>query len=326
VLVYATYLGGGSSDEGYSVATDSAGSAYVTGLTGSTDFPTANPMQPARNGALNDAFVVKIDPTGTRLVYATYFGGNKYDVGHGIAVDAAGNAYVTGTTQSADFPTRNALQPALAGNGNAFVTKLNATGSALVYSTYLGGTNGDDGQAIAVDKDGRAYVTGETYSTNFPVVNALQPAKRGTSGSSDAFIAKLDASGAALVYSTYLGGNASDAGHGIAVDAGGNAYVAGNVAGADFPTLNARQPIYGGGGDGFVAKVGPSGSLLYSTYLGGSDLDTAKAIAVTADGRAYVTGSTSSIDFPAVNAERRPTAKPPCTRASTAARAGARSG
>ena len=210
VLVYATYLGGGGSDVGYSVATDSAGSTYVTGATASTDFPTVNPLQPAlRNALWSDAFVLKIDPTGTRLVYATYFGGNEGDAGRGIAIDAGGNAYVTGLTRSTDFPTRNAVQPAYGGNGDAFVMKLNADGSALTYSTYLGGTNGDDSHAIAVDRGGRAHVTGETYSTNFPVVNAMQPAKRGTSGTPDAFISTLDASGVALVYSTYLGGTST---------------------------------------------------------------------------------------------------------------------
>jgi glucose/arabinose dehydrogenase len=308
VLAYATYLGGSSSDSGDAVATDSAGSVYVTGVTGSTDFPTVNPVQSTlKNTTRSDAFVVKIDPTGTRVLYATYFGGSENDSGSGIAVDAGGNAYVTGLTRSSDLPTRNAVQSTYGGNGDGFVMKLNADGSALTYSTYLGGSNGDDSHAIAVDRDGGASITGETNSSNFPVVNALQAARRGGAGSSDAFISKLEPSGAALAYSTYLGGNASDAGRGIALDAGGNAYVAGDVIGAlpggDFPTLNARQPAYGGGtSDAFVAKVTPRGSLLYSTYLGGSESDSAKAIAVTSQGRAYITGSTGSSDFPAVSA------------------------
>jgi glucose/arabinose dehydrogenase/photosystem II stability/assembly factor-like uncharacterized protein len=307
VVVYATYLGGGGSDYGNAVAIDSAGGVYVTGVTASTDFPTVNPVQPARGSTTwSDAFVLKIDPTGTRVLYATYFGGSLGETGAGIAVDAGGNAYVTGETRSTDFPTQNAVQPAPpGGNGNAFVLKLKADGS-LAYSTYLGGSNGAYGRAIAVDRDGRACVTGDTFSTNFPVVNALQAAKRGTSTTPDAFISKLDASGGAFVYSTYLGGTAYDTGRGIAVDAAGNAYVAGDVTGSvvsDFPTLNARQPAFGGGtSDAFIARIAPGGALLYSTYLGGKDADVARAIAVTPDGRAYITGSTRSFDFPAVNA------------------------
>ena len=307
VVVYATYLGGSAYDYGNAVAIDNAGSVYVTGVTGSTDFPTVNPVQPAPGSTTwSDAFVLKIDSTGTRVAYATYVGGSQGETGVGIAVDAGGNAYVTGETRSTDFPTQNGVQPAPpAANGSAFVLKLKADGS-LAYSTYLGGSSGAYGRAIAVDRDGRAYVTGETFSTNFPVVNALQAAKRGTAGTPDAFISKLDASGAGFVYSTYLGGTAYDTGRGIAVDAAGNAYVAGDVTGSvvtDFPTLHARQPTFGGGtSDAFIAKIAPGGALLYSTYLGGTDTDVARAISVTPDGRAYITGSTRSFDFPAVNA------------------------
>ena len=306
VVAYSTYLGGDSGDAGSSVATDSAGNVYVTGVTASTDFPTAASVQPARNGARDDAFVVKIDPTGTRLLYATYFGGSDGDGGTGIAIDATGSAYVTGSTASADFPTRNALQPNRGGgSSDGFVVKLNAAGSAVVYATYLGGAGPDIPSAIAVDSDGRVHVTGQTQSTNFPVVNALQAAKSGLSLTWDVFVSMLDASGAALVYSTYLGGTLHERGNGIAVDAAGNAYVAGTTSSTDFPTLNARQPAYGGGiGDGFIAKVGPGGALLYATYLGGGDFDDLTAVAVTPQGRAYVTGSTHSIDFPSVNAQQ----------------------
>ena len=311
VVLYSTYLGGDGSDGVSATATDSAGSVYVTGTTASTDFPTVNALQEARNGDRPDAFVAKIDSTGTRLLYATYFGGSDSDGGSGIAIDASGNAYVTGSTRSADFPTRNAVQPNRGGDNDAFIVKLNPGGSAVVYATYLGGSGADDVSAIAVDSDGRAHVTGRTQSTNFPVVNALQPAKRGLSLVYDAFVSTLEASGASLVYSTYLGGTGHDGGNGIAVDAAGNAYVAGNTASQDFPTLNARQPSYGGGvGDGFVAKISPGGTLLYATYLGGSDSDGLTAIAVTSQGRAYVTGSTWSIDFPAVNAHKATNGQP----------------
>src|SRR5437773_487076 len=183
-----------------------------------------------------------IDPT---LVYATYLGSSGWDYGSGIAVDAAGSAYVTGSTSSADFPTANALQAAKAGFQNAFVTKLNPTGSALVYSTYLGGSGGDGGTGIAVDTAGSAYVTGATSSIDFPTVNPLQAAY---GGDGDAFVSKLDAAGSALLSSTYLGGSGADAGYGIAVDTLGNAYVTGETRSTDFPTTpGAIQTTYSGG-------------------------------------------------------------------------------
>src|SRR5438094_3145206 len=183
-----------------------------------------------------------IDPT---LVYATYLGSSGWDYGSGIAVDAAGSAYVTGSTSSADFPTANALQAAKAGFQNAFVTKLNPTGSALVYSTYLGGSGGDGGTGIAVDTAGSAYVTGSTSSIDFPTVNPLQAAY---GGGGDAFVSKLDAAGSALLYSTYLGGSGGDGGYSVAVDAAGSAYVTGSTNSTDFPTTpGAIQTTYSGG-------------------------------------------------------------------------------
>jgi glucose/arabinose dehydrogenase/photosystem II stability/assembly factor-like uncharacterized protein len=316
VIVYSTYLGGSSSEAGQSVATDRAANMYVTGYTWSADFPTVSPLQPALHpngrGVPRDAFVSKIDPTGTRLVYSTYFGGDDVDSGYGIAVDAAGSAYVTGLTYSADLPVVNALQTARRGIDDAFAVKLNPAGSALVYSTYLGGSGGDEGRGIAVDAAGRAHIAGTTYSNDFPLANAWQSARRGVPQNPDVFVSKLDASGMSFVYSTYLGGTGVEEGHGIALDAGGNAYLTGVVSGSggDFPTLNARQPVPGGLQDAFVAKFSLSGSLLYSTYLGGSDVDIAKAIAVTPDGRTYVTGSTRSLDFPTINAQKPANGQP----------------
>jgi len=256
-LVYSTYLGGNGDDYGYGIAVDQAGAAYVTGYTSSANFPTANALQPAYGNGNDDAFVVKLNPSGSALVYSTYLGGTSDDYGYGIAVDQAGAAYVTGHTRSTNFPTANALQPASGGGDDAFVVKLNPSGSALVYSTYLGGSGYDEGTGIAVDQAGAAYVTGATSSANFPTANALQPAN---GGYADAFVVKLNPSGSALVYSTYLGGIAQEEGHGIAVDQGSNAYVAGQTQSIDFPTINALQPTLGSTSssnfDAFVAKIG----------------------------------------------------------------------
>jgi hypothetical protein len=249
-----------------------------------------------------------IDPV---LSYSTFLGGSSGDYAYAVAVDGAGAVYLTGQTYSANFPLVNPAQPAYAGGGDAFVAKLNPAGTALVYATYLGGsggcgTSGDDsGQGIAVDPQGSAYVTGYTEACNFPVLNALQPAFGG--GGADAFAAKFSAGGA-LAYSTYLGGAANDSGNAVAVDAAGNAFVMGVTSSADFPTYNALQPVYGGGwSDAFVSKIDAGGAAFdYSTYLGGSGPESYSfgigGIAVDAKDRAYVTGETSSYDFPTYKA------------------------
>jgi len=294
-LVYSTYLGGGLDEYGSGIAVDASGNAYVTGRTYSTNFPTASPLQ-ATYGGGGDAFVAKLNPLGSALVYSTYLGGSGNDSGSGIAVDSSGNAYVTGDTSSTNFPTASPLQATLEGTQDAFVAKLNAAGSALVYSTYVGGSGSDVGRRIAVDSSGNAYITGYTASTNFPTASPLQ----GTyGGGDDAFVAKLNAAGSALVYSTYLGGSANDYGYGIAVDSSGSAYVTGYTYSTNFPTVSPLQETYGGGTDAFVAKLNAAGSaLVYSTYLGGSDFDYGRGIGVDSSGNAYVTGETSSTNFP----------------------------
>jgi len=305
--VYSTYIGGSGEDAGFGIALDLAGNAYVAGWTDSEDFPTANPIQPTRGkgggefGSFFDAFALKLNSTGSKLVYSTYLGGSDFDLGLGIAVDPLGNAYVTGVTESDDFPTAHAIQLTHGGRADAFVTKLNSTGSRLVYSTYLGGSDFERGLGIAADAVGNAYVTGLTHSANFPVVNAIQPTLGG--GQFDAFVAKLNSSGSSLIYSTFLGGDGVDLGQGIAADLLGNAYLTGVTCSSNFPTANAIQPTYQGGCDAFVTKLNPRGSiLLYSTYLGGSDFDIGSGIAVDLASNAYVVGSTRSINFPTVNA------------------------
>ena len=295
-LIYSTYLGGSGTDVGNGIEVDSAGNVYITGLTYSTDFPTESPPYGALGGSV-DVFVTKLNAAGSALLYSTYLGGSGTDEGQGIAVDSAGNAYVTGWTNSTDFP-QAPPGGTLNGGRDAFVAKLDAAGSALLYSTYLGGSSIDGGKDIAVDSDDCAYVVGDTFSTDFPTESPLQATYGG--GTTDAFVAKLSAVGSALLYSTYLGGSGTDEGKGIALDEHGNAHVTGWTTSNNFPTANPLQSSNNGGPhDAFVAKLNAAGSgLLYSTYLGGSDVDTGEGIAVDSSGDTYVTGQVRSTDFP----------------------------
>lgn len=254
-LVYSTYIGGFTGDTATAIAVDAAGNAYVTGATGSNDFPvTPGAFQRNLAGARSvNAFILKLTADGSSLSYSTFLGGSgdgvnaAFDFAYGIAVDASGSAYVTGSTGSVDFPTTpGAVQPALNLYLDAFVTKLNSTGSSLVYSTYLGGDQYEEGRGIALDAGGNAYVTGYTLSKVFPVTpDALQP---GNTEPPDAFVSKLNATGTALLYSTYFGGSGTDTGNAIAVDRAGNAYVAGMTESYDFPTTKgALKSEFGGG-------------------------------------------------------------------------------
>jgi hypothetical protein len=319
-LVYSTYLGGAGFDTGTAIAVDHRGNAYVTGVTSSADWPTTpGAFQPSFAGpSFFDAFVAKLDPSGSGLVYSTYLGGNGIDQASGIAVDADDSAYVTGSTTSTNFPTTaGAFQTTLAStssfNADAFVTKLNAAGTALVYSTYLGGSGNDQGAAIAVDPRGNAYTTGLTRSIDFPTTaGAFQTTFASASiFIDDAFVTKLNSDGSGLVYSTYLGGGNEDRGVGIAVDERGNVYATGLTNSSNFPTANAFQPVQAGGldpfgevlFDAFVTKLDPSGSVLvYSTYLGGGGDDRASDIAIDPRGNAYIVGITDSVNFPVANA------------------------
>jgi hypothetical protein len=294
-LVYSTYLGGSGDEGSTDLAVNSAGDVYATGSTGSTDFPTVNPIQSTNHGG-SDSFVTKINADDSAIVYSTYLGGSMYDHVNGIAVDAAGKVYLSGETQSTDFPTKNAIQATYAGNSDAFVTKINAGGSALVYSTYLGGSLQDVGARIAVDSAGNAYVTGFTSSTDLPTANAIQPANAGVL---NAFVTKINANGSAFVYSTYLGGSVYDGGVDIAADSLGEAFVVGWTWSADFPTINAIQPTLAGNSDAFVTKINAEGSgFVYSTYLGGRGVDSPNRIEVDSAGSAYIGGLTKSSGFP----------------------------
>ncbi|MEW6736371.1 MAG: SBBP repeat-containing protein [Acidobacteriota bacterium] len=231
-----------------------------------------------------------IDPV---LSYAKSLRGNSEDEGISITVDANGNAYITGVTNSGNFPTGNPLQAVYAGSGDVFVTKLNTSGE-LVYSTYLGGSNSDQGNGIAIDSLGNAYIAGTTSSINFPILNAVQSSN---AGRDDIFIAQLSASGT-LLYSTYLGGDNDDRGNSITVSSAGNAYVTGETRSTNFPTINSLQATYSGNIDAFISQLSTSGTLLYSTYLGGSNFDIGNGITIDSAGSVYVAGQTRSNDFP----------------------------
>ncbi len=299
VVSYSSYLGGSEMSAVTGVAVDSVGDLYATGWTEALDFPIDGAIQVSNQGGV-DAFVVKMNPAGTALMYATYIGGRGDDRGAGIAVDSSGQAYVTGSTSSDNFPLASPIRSTLTGGRAAFALKLNAAGSALLYSTYLGGSNYDLGNAIAVDGSGNAYIAGDTLSVDFPVVNAFQ---RVSAGNMDAFITKFNPTGG-IILSTFLGGAGNDHAGGIAVDASGNIYVAGGTSSLNFPVLNAIQNQNAGGQDAFATKLSASGStLLYSTYLGGAGGSPAapeegNSIVVDSGGNAYVAGVTNSVNFP----------------------------
>jgi hypothetical protein len=274
----------------------------VVGDATSLNFPATGFQKGNRGG--QDAFVAKLSPDGTRLVYSTYLGGGSTDHGSAIAVDMSGSAYVTGSTWSADFPVASAFRGTLAGGQDAFVTRLSSDGGTLLFSTYLGGSGGsvaypEAGQGIALDTQGNAYVAGVTSSADFPVLHPLAASLRGWT---DAFVSKLSASGV-LVYSTYLGGSGVDFGNAVAVDSGGSAYIAGCTYSSDLPVFNAVQNTSGGDYDAFLAKLSATGdSLLYLTYLGGSGSDTATAVALDPATNIYLAGYTLSPNFPLLNA------------------------
>jgi hypothetical protein len=306
-LIYSTYLGGTGTDDAVGIAIDATDNVYAAGLTSSTNFPTtSSPLQGYLTGSTGSGFLTKLNSTGTALVYSTYVGGSSGGVGDSalaVAVDSSDNAYVTGQTHSSTFHTTAGVFQTTCGScpseSNSFVRVINPAGTAYVYSTFLGGSGIDSGSSIAVDSAQNAYVTGTTTSTNFPTTaGTLQPAY-GTGASSDAFVAKVNPTGTALVYSTYLGGGGVNIGLGIAVDGNNNAYVTGSTNSSTFPTVSPTQVKYGGGDtDAFVSELNATGTaLLFSTYLGGAGDEDANEVsgAIAVDGpgaNIYVTGNT----------------------------------
>ncbi|MEM7343321.1 MAG: SBBP repeat-containing protein [Chloroflexota bacterium] len=329
-LVYSTYLGGSgncANDDGLGIAVDSAGNAYVTGFVQAHDFPTVNAYDTTKGDGTggaddtsNDAFITKLNPTGNALLYSTYLGGNDRvdDIGYGLTLDASGNVYITGQTLSDSFPTRNSYQSSRNGSGlsmgDGFIAKIDTSKSgdaSLIYSSYLGGSNNDQATGISADDNGKAYITGQTDSTNFPTRNSYQGSYGG--GDFDAFVAGFDTTksgDSSLIYSSYLGGsgdegknvNPYNAVGGIARDSAGNIYITGATKSTNFPIKAPYQSNNAGGYDLFVAKFNPNqsgeNSLIYSTYLGGSQDDVGYHLTANTIGNVSVTGSTASSDFP----------------------------
>jgi len=334
-LSYSTYIGGSLNEGARGIGLDASGNVYIAGNTTSSNLPTISAYQANFGGQTanylgGDAFVAKFSPSGA-LVYLTYLGGSADDGASSLAVDPAGNVYLTGQTTSTNFPTVGAYQATFGGmggnaiirTGDAFVTKLNPSGNQLIYSTYLGGNQDDSGTAITIDSAGNAYIAGATRSMNFPVTTGAYQAKLAGVGGEpikpccdlpswdpgDAFIAKLDPTGATLVFSTYLGGTSDDNAFTIALDSANNVYVGGCTISSNFPTTpGAFQQVWGGSepqneflnsGDGFVTKLNPAGTaLVYSTFFGGGGDDCVSAIAVDSTGNVYMTGSTSTMNLP----------------------------
>jgi len=305
VITYSTYLGG-SDDEGiFGIKFDAQGNLHVAGETSSVNFPIRNPVQ-GNLGGDYDCFVAKFDHSGSKLIYSTYLGGSMYDHCTGLAVDWRGSAYVAGVSFSSDFPIKNAIQQALKGKSNAFISRLSPSGSELVFSTFLGGSSSDEAGDIALDTAGNVYIAGFTNSLNFPTTpGAYQSVcDRGALPGvciGDAFAAKLSPTGRKLLYSTYLGGSGYDSGNGIAVNRDGALLIAGQTGSSDFPVQDAFQSSLAGPFNAFVTKLNTDGSgLVFSTYLGGNGFDAATGVAIDAHGSVYVTGNTSSTNFPTV--------------------------
>lgn len=303
-LEYSGYLGGSNTETTYDVAVDALGNAYIVGDTISSDFPTLAPIQGPSTLATTDVFLTKLNPQGQR-VFSTYLGGSGSDSGLAIALDPQGNIYLTGVTSSADFPTRAPFQGERRGSADAFVVKLNPSGSAILYSTYFGGSaveNLPAGAAgIAVSAEGGAVITGLTGSADLPTAAAFQPALR---GATDAFVAAFSPDGQTLAFATYLGGELDERPRDLALSGAGAVYITGYTTSTEFPTKSAFQPQSASPGDqdAFVTRLSPEGALLASTYLGGAGVDEGLAITVDSTGAAYVTGTHGQNGFPRAGA------------------------
>ena len=299
-LLFSTFLGGNGLDEVGSVTTDSSGSIYIVGSTESSNFPILNAFNGTYDGVNGDAFLTKLSPSGN-LLFSTYFGGNGLEYGNAVSVDATGNVYIAGITQSGNLPVKNAWNTTYGGGDDSFVAKFNSTGQ-LQYSTYVGGSTDDDTYAMAVNATGTVFITGDTISSNYPVINGYQTVYQASNDM--AFVSEFNATGS-LVYSTLFGGTSATEAYGISVDSNGNYAFVGDTNSNDLPTLNAFNSTFNANAhyEAFVTIFNASNKLISSTYVGGNTGDT-KAYGVASDdnGSVYVTGTTYANDFPVLNA------------------------
>ncbi len=302
-LIYSTYIGGGSGEDiGYDITVDSNENAYITGFTESPNYDITSGAYQITSGGGSDAFVTKLNATGTSLIYSTYIGGSNSERGEGISIDNNNNPYITGYTRSTNFAvTSGAFQTTYSGGTyiDAFVTKLNTTGTALIYSTYIGGTANDHGCAIAIDSSGNAYITGYTWSTDYDLTAGVY--QTSNAGYEDVFVTKLNASGTAIIFSTLIGGSDSDGGEDIVIDNSGNSFITGITWSGDYDiTAGVFQTSNNGVANAFVTKLNANGTtLIYSTYIGGTtNHNSASSIAIDANGNAIITGNTGATDYP----------------------------
>ncbi|MEW5978489.1 MAG: SBBP repeat-containing protein, partial [Acidobacteriota bacterium] len=299
VVVYSIPFGGvGSHDQPVGLAVAEPDCLVLVGTTSSVGFPTTSGSFAESAHGAQDVYVSELNADGSALLFSTFLGGSSSDFASAVAVDGIGNIFVSGSTDSLDFPIEKPLQQTKRGLADAFLTKLNSQGNALVYSTYLGGSDFESVVGVQVDRNGNTYVAGRTSSSDFPLYNPWQPELR---GGTSVFITKAAPDGGTLVYST-LFGSSQECPSGLALDEAGSVYCSGWTIGPDLPTKNAVQAFLRGSSDAFLSKFSPAGDeLVYSTYLGGSQGDVALGIAVDASGSAYLTGSTTSKDFPSTN-------------------------
>lgn len=308
-LIYSTYLGGEGGENALAIDIDNEGNIYMTGFTNSVDFPEVKSLLTHQDGS-HSVFVTKVAADGQTLIYSVYFGGSENEVARGIVVDEVGQAIVTGVTKSKNFPGVSSLQGFGGGERDAFIAKLSATGDRFIYSTYLGGSNDDYGNDIALDHAGNIYVTGYTTSIDFlSDKKLLYPGNIITNSTStsisdsNVYVVKLTEEGK-MVYGTHFGGSQDDESWSVSTDSDNNVYLTGSTKSTDFPTANPLQSKHAGGAhDAFVVKLAKDGNtLVYSTYLGGSEDDYGTEIVADSGGNAYLTGYTLSLDFPIANA------------------------
>jgi hypothetical protein len=295
LLDYGTFLGGTNADQINGIAVDSSGDTFLAGETASGNFPTSSSAYDSSKSGTEDAFVTELNPSGTAVIYSTYLGGSGTDVANAIAVDSSGNAYVTGSTTSNNFPTHNAFQSSNGGGQDAFITKLNSTGSGLLYSSYFGDSGSDEGLGIAVDNSGTAYMVGQVYVTTTFSLLGLLPL--GSSSTDDGFIVEVDTTksgNSSAPFDALLAGSNSTAATSVAVDGSGDIYIGGWTQSSDFPTTgNAYKGSFSGGTDGFLTVYNSSDNVTYSTYLSGSGTSSVNALALGPTDNVYLTGWTS---------------------------------